>query len=125
MEGKLSFCVGLSYTKLTQHLKTVAERYLQGTPTEFNLAFTVNGKLQSYTAIEKAITQARVVEDQALAAKARAEYGVEFNQFFLYRRTRDGAKIVMSKDSTIARHYRRLQGEPQQDEEGDFDEDLE
>lgn len=84
MEGKLSFYIRLLYTKLTQHLKTVAQRYLQGAPREFDLAFMVNGKLQSYTAIEKAITQAHIVEDQALATKAHAEYRVDFNQIFLY-----------------------------------------
>ncbi|EDR01109.1 uncharacterized protein LACBIDRAFT_333492 [Laccaria bicolor S238N-H82] len=97
----------------------------KGTREEFKLAFTVNGKLQSYMAIEKAITQARVADDQAVAAKARMEYGVDFNQVFLYWRTHDGAKIIMSKDSTITHHYRHLWGELQQDEEGDFDEDLE
>ena len=117
--------VWISYLKLMQHpFQTVATRYLQGTPAEFNAAFTVNGKLQSYTAIEKAITQARIANDQVLSAKAREEYGADFDRVFLYRRTRDGARIVMSKDSSIARHYRRLRGEAQEDEEGDFNEEF-
>ena len=54
-------CVWISYLKLMPHpFQTVATRYLQGTPAEFNAAFTVNGNLQSYTAIEKAITQAQL-----------------------------------------------------------------
>ncbi|EDR15509.1 uncharacterized protein LACBIDRAFT_321394 [Laccaria bicolor S238N-H82] len=96
----------------------------RGTPEDFNAAFTVNGQLQSYTAIEKAITQARIANDRILSVKAREEYGADFDQVFLYRRTRDGAWIVMSKDSSIARHYCRLQGEAQEDEEGDSDEGI-
>jgi hypothetical protein len=43
---------------------------------------------------------------------------------FVYRRTCDSTQVVMSKDSSIARRYRQLCGELQQDEEGDYDEDL-
>ena len=33
-------------------------------------------------------------------------------------------RLLMSKDSSIARHYRRLRGETQEDEEGDFNEEF-
>ena len=119
------FRVWISYLKLMPHpFQTVATRYLQGTPAEFKAAFTVNDNLQSYTAIGKAFTQARIAKDQVLSAKAREEYGADFNRVFLYRRTRDGARIVMRKDSSIARHYCRLRGEAQEDEEGYFNEDF-
>ena len=88
------------------------------------MAFTVNGKLLSYTAIEKVITQLCVTHDQVLSAKAQKEYGSNFDQMFVYCQTCDSAQVMMSKDSSIAWHYHQLCGELQQDEEGDYDEDF-
>ncbi|KIJ96168.1 hypothetical protein K443DRAFT_134218 [Laccaria amethystina LaAM-08-1] len=36
------------------------------------------------------------------------EYGLNFNQMFVYHRTCDRTQVVMSKDSSIARRYRQL-----------------
>ena len=64
----------------------------------------------SYTAICTALRKERKGEDAELAAKARQEYGDEFEIKFSYRDTKTGTRKVMSKASSIAKEYKRLKG---------------
>ncbi|KAJ7652341.1 hypothetical protein DFH06DRAFT_534806 [Mycena polygramma] len=90
--------------------KFLVEHYRQGTPDEFWSAFrTKDGGKMSYTAICAAIRSERKNVDRDLAAQARREYGADFNSKFSYRCSKTNTRVVMTKDSSIAKEYKRLQ----------------
>ncbi|KAF8211846.1 hypothetical protein K438DRAFT_1805455 [Mycena galopus ATCC 62051] len=91
--------------------KFLVERYRQGTPDEFWSTFQSDGSgKMSYTAICAALRKERKGEDEELAAKARQEYGDEFEVKFSYRDSKTNSQKVMSKASSIAKEYKRLRG---------------
>ncbi|KAJ7935694.1 hypothetical protein B0H13DRAFT_487507 [Mycena leptocephala] len=91
--------------------KFIIERYRQGTPDEFWLAFrSKDGGKMSYTAICTALRNERKNADKDLAEQARQEYGEEFESKFSYRCSKTNARVVMTKASAIAKEYKRLQG---------------
>ncbi|KAJ7908586.1 hypothetical protein B0H13DRAFT_2331240 [Mycena leptocephala] len=91
--------------------KFIIERYCQGTPDEFWLACrSKDGGKMSYTAICTALRNERKNADKDLAEQARQEYGEEFESKFSYRCSKTNARVVMSKASSIAKEYKRLQG---------------
>ncbi|KAJ6511065.1 hypothetical protein C8R45DRAFT_814004 [Mycena sanguinolenta] len=92
-------------------LKFLVERYRQGTPGEFWSTFRSDGGgKMSYTAICAALRKARKDEDKELASKAREEYGDEFDVIFSSRDSKTNTQKVMSKTSSIAKEYKRLEG---------------
>ncbi|KAJ6448826.1 hypothetical protein C8R45DRAFT_225097 [Mycena sanguinolenta] len=91
--------------------KFLVDRYRQGTPDEFWSTFqSGGGGKMSYTAICTALRKERKGGDAELAAKARQEYGDQFEVIFSYRDTKTGTQKVMSKSSAIAKEYKRLKG---------------
>ncbi|KAJ6464173.1 hypothetical protein C8R47DRAFT_1026360 [Mycena vitilis] len=91
--------------------KFLVKHYRQGTPDEFWSAFkTKDGGKMSYTAICAAIRSERKDVDRDLAAQARREYGADFNSKFSYRCSKTNTRVVMTKDSSIAKEYKRLGG---------------
>ncbi|KAJ7617640.1 hypothetical protein DFH06DRAFT_1483471 [Mycena polygramma] len=91
--------------------KFLVEHYRQGTPDEFWSTFRrKDGGKMSYTAICAAIRSERKTADRDLAAQARREYGVDFDSQFSYRCSKTNTRVVMTKDSSIAKEYKRLQG---------------
>ncbi|KAJ7107692.1 hypothetical protein C8R44DRAFT_637027 [Mycena epipterygia] len=89
--------------------KFVVERYRQGTPEEFWTTFrSNNGGKMSYTAICASLREDRKKADTNLAARARLEYGDDFDKTFYYRCTKTNTRVVMSKDSVIAKEYKRI-----------------
>ena len=54
------------------------------------------------------------MEDQRLSEQARMEFGDEFATHFSY--LKDGKHKVLSKESSIAKAYRRLKGMGDADE---------
>ena len=65
----------------------------------------------SYTAVCRALRADRKKEDAALAERARKEYGDDFKYKFQYRSSKHGDHRAMTKDSAIAKEYRRLHGQ--------------
>ncbi|KAF8199330.1 hypothetical protein K438DRAFT_1516533, partial [Mycena galopus ATCC 62051] len=91
--------------------KFLVERYRQGTPDEFWSAFkSKDGSPMSYTAICAALRNERKNTDKELADQARKEYGEEFESQFSYRSSKTNARVVMTKNSSIAKEYKRLKG---------------
>lgn len=60
------------------------------------------------TAIQARLTQIRKDEDAALAARAREEYGAEFDKMFTYKKS--GIIHVKTKACDVAKQYRILKG---------------
>ena len=67
-----------------------------------------DGKRMSYTAITKKLVDLRIIEDEKLAAKAKAEYGCKFADVFSYKK--GGKTYTKTKASGIAQQYRRIAG---------------
>jgi hypothetical protein len=60
----------------------------------------------TFTAIITCLRQQRLIEDKAIAERARNEYGAAFCHFFTYRR--GDRTLIMSSPSSIAKRYRAL-----------------
>ncbi|KAJ7222389.1 hypothetical protein GGX14DRAFT_428618 [Mycena pura] len=91
--------------------KFVVERYRQGTPEEFWATFkSEDGVKMPYTAICAKLRKDRKNTNEELAARAREEYGDDFEAKFSYRNSKTKARMVKFNASSIAKEYKRLQG---------------
>ncbi|KAJ6631662.1 hypothetical protein B0H10DRAFT_1979704 [Mycena sp. CBHHK59/15] len=89
--------------------KFLVDRFRQGSAEAFSAAFKAkDGSKMTYTAICDCLRKERKNEDKILAARARQEYGDSFDAKFSYRSSRSGGRIVMTKDTAIAKEYKRL-----------------
>ncbi|KAJ6595983.1 hypothetical protein B0H10DRAFT_2089476 [Mycena sp. CBHHK59/15] len=89
--------------------KFLVDRFRQGSAEAFSAAFKAkDGSKMTYTAICDCLRKERKNEDKILAARARQEYGDSFDAKFSYRSSRSGGRIVMTKDTAIAKDYKRL-----------------
>jgi len=86
--------------------KAVVERYRRGTPTKFWGEFRDSEKNLSYMAIVARLTAESVKENEAIAQRARAEYGEAFNTVFSY--PKGSSRIIMKDPMRIAIKYHHL-----------------
>lgn len=63
-----------------------------------------------YTAICAKLRKDRKNINEELAARARKEYGEDFETTFSYRNSKTNARVVKFTASSIAKEYKRLQG---------------
>jgi hypothetical protein len=104
MEGNL---LTTKHMPLLTVLQVMVERWRASTPDQFWSEFSYDdGRHMPFTAITAALRQQRQATDEAVAARARAEYGESFPAHFTYRRGNE--VFVMTKPSAIAKHYRSL-----------------
>src|ERR1700722_14622627 len=109
MEGTCLPLVWGAVLQLTTLFQVVVECWRRGTPEEFWQEFShVNGTPMTFTGISTCLRQQRLVQDKAIAERARNEYGAAFSHFFTYRR--GDRVLVMSDSSSIAKRYRALHG---------------
>lgn len=86
--------------------QALVQRYRVGTPEQFWDTFREsNGKNMSLTKIGECLRLERQAADAALATRAHEEYGTSFPEVFSYSKG-PGRRVVMGKDSAIARRYR-------------------
>ncbi|CAA7260797.1 unnamed protein product [Cyclocybe aegerita] len=88
--------------------KVLIKEWRRGSPDEFWVQFTVDGKPLRYKAILDKLAEQQGMENDKLCESAKLEYGEQFSSVFSY--TKNGRKFVKTKASDIAKQYCELQG---------------
>ncbi|KAG6826039.1 hypothetical protein H0H92_001352 [Tricholoma furcatifolium] len=87
--------------------REVVYYYRAGTPEQFRTAFmNSEGKLLPWKTIHQRLVQMRQERDRKQAVLARIEFAASWSSKFSYRKGK--STFTMTKDSCIARQYRRL-----------------
>ena len=102
-------CISLSASHIPLFpLKAIIKRWRQSSEEDFWHEFAdSDGKQMTYTAITKKLADLHIIEDEKLAAKAKAEYGCKFD-VFSYKK--GGKTYTKTKASGIAHQCRRIAG---------------
>jgi hypothetical protein len=106
------------------------KRWRQSSEQEFWREFSdASGQKLSYTTIVDRLTQIRKERDRKMADRAKAHYGENFKNVFVYKKS--GACFVKTKDRDIAKQFQQelakqgLPGEVNNDAGFDMDLDSE